>query len=113
MNDSEFLSKCKELEAKAMPGEYEVRCREFSNRAPVEIWTEYGWLDTLPRDYREPTYEFIAFARSALPRLIEMCERYQKALEYFANPNSYSSMVLINGPMIAQEALADNKGESE
>jgi len=46
----------------AVPGEIETRCREFSNHSPLMLWNNLGWVDQLPLMYREPTYEFFAYA---------------------------------------------------
>lgn len=55
----------------ATPGEYETRCREFSNFAPLEVWTELGWADQLPTICRTPTYELFAHSRTDIPLLLQ------------------------------------------
>ena len=60
MKHEEFLKQVKERAEAATPGPYEARCKEFSNHAALEIWTEFGWLPELPRTYHEPTIEFQA-----------------------------------------------------
>lgn len=65
----------------ATPGPFETRCREFSNRAPTEIWTNLGWLDQLPREHREPTYEMFAATPDYLAKLLEIVRVQAEALE--------------------------------
>lgn len=65
----------------ATPGEYETRCREFSNFAPLEVWTELGWADQLPTICRTPTYELFAHSRTDIPTLLEALDAAVEALE--------------------------------
>lgn len=76
------LSKLKQLAFKATPGPWESRCREFSNHALPIVWTEFGWLDSLPREYRVPSVEFIAAANpAAVLALIERIEQLEYAAQ--------------------------------
>jgi len=86
----------------ATPGPYAARVREFSNRALSEIWTEFGWYQQLPRDYREPTTEMLAHAPADLDKL---CQALELALEAFGdierNADPYST-----SERVARKALA-------
>ncbi len=76
------LKKLKELCEKATPGPWEIRYRDIDdNHEQAKVWAEnFGWLITrgdLPRSYHDPSMEFIAAARTALPQLIERVEELE------------------------------------
>ncbi len=75
------FQKLRELLEKSTPGPVETRCREFSNHAPLELWTNFGWIDQQPRNYREPTYEFFAEAHNTLPKVLEALDFAIEAME--------------------------------
>lgn len=78
---SELLTHVRELLERATPGPYDVRVREFSNHALTEVWTEFGWYQQLPRDYREPTTELFAASPALLAKLCRIIEVQNEALE--------------------------------
>ena len=77
------LEKIRQRLESATPGPYEARCKEFSNHAPLELWTEFGWYKELPMSYREPTTEMFANAHADIDRLLRVVERMREAIEDF------------------------------
>lgn len=75
------LAEISERLEKATPGPYDARVREFSNHALCEVWTEFGWYQQLPEQYRQPTTTLFAFAPSDLQLLVEVCEVMREALK--------------------------------
>ena len=103
------LKKLRELAEKATPGPYDSRCKEFSNQARTEIWTEFGWLSELPRSYHEPTIEFQAAANpQAIIEILDRLERYEKALRDVGTYHSHDSLIQ-SVFETAREALEDGK----
>lgn len=85
LRQKDLISRMSEAAKAATPGPYEARCKEFSNHAPLELWTDLGWLDELPRDYRSPTIEYLALLEPAnVLKLLEVIKVQQKALEHIA-----------------------------
>lgn len=90
MNLPQWSIDAKKSRDAATPGEYETRRREFSNHAALEIWTDIGWLDQLPKSYREPTYSFFAASPTnqdryhrALEIALECLQQIKKEEEYY------------------------------
>lgn len=106
-----LLNELKEKAEKATPGPYDARCREFSNHARLELWTELGWLDQLPKQYHDPTIEFQeATNPETVLLLVAALEDCRQALEYCANAAD------INGTgktKVAKEVLEKYFGEDE
>lgn len=100
----ELLDELKRLEHEATPGEYETRCRELSNHAGLEIWTDFGWLDKLPFSYREPTYKSFVALRNASPVLIEALEIAMRVLK-----DSHETIALDELDALAAEAAEKTK----
>lgn len=74
MTLTHFIKSIKERLEKATPGEYEIRCRDLSNHPLPGIWSAYGWIDELPKDYRTPTYEMFAHASTDLETCLKLIE---------------------------------------
>lgn len=78
----EVLKDLEEKAKAATPGPWEVRYRDLDNHEQAKIWAEpYGWLITkgeLPRQYHEPSMEFIAAANPQT--ILALTEALQVAL---------------------------------
>lgn len=91
----------------ATPGPYDARVREFSNRALCEVWTEFGWYQQLPRDYREPTTDLFANVPTDLAKLLAIVRRQSEALEMICGPGMDPAGVAYGAMATARECIAD------
>ncbi len=86
------INQLKEIGQRAYPGDWDNRCREFSNSAKARhIWSEYGWLAEVDGHNPEPNAKFIVEARNNWDRLLQVIELQTEALEELQLGHTHSS----------------------
>jgi len=88
MTDPKPFARLRELLDRATPGDWDNRCRGFSNTEWARhIWSNYGWIATFerPLDSAEADAELICELRNNAEKLLEALDEAERALEYYGN----------------------------
>jgi hypothetical protein len=104
MTQPKPFARLRELLEKATPGDWDNRCREFSNTERARhIWSNYGWIATFesPLDSAQADAELICELRNNAEKLLE-------ALDLATSEMYAVRLFLINGEMAESKIAAAN-----